>query len=69
MNISKRKRGKIIIIMEEKYVIENDCTDYIQIVLLTEEQAKAINWVFDAFDLDNMTICKVDEYTAISIND
>lgn len=55
--------------MEEKYIIENDCTDYIQIVLLTEEQAKAINWVFDAFDLDNMTICKVDEYTAISIND
>ena len=53
--------------MEEKYVIENECNDYMQVVLLTKEQAKAINWVFNTFDMD-MTISKVDEYPAISID-
>lgn len=54
--------------MKEKYIIENDCTDYVQIVSLTEEQAKAIDWVFNTFDMDNMLIYKVNECDAISID-
>lgn len=54
--------------MKEKYVIENECNDYMQVVLLTEEQAKAIDWVIDTFDMDGMTINKVDEYPATSID-
>lgn len=54
--------------MKEKYVIENECNDYIQVVLLTEEQAKAIDWVINTFDMDGMTINKVDEYPATSID-
>ena len=51
--------------MEEKYIIEDE-DDYMKVVLLTEEQAKAIGWVFNVFDCD-ITITKVDEYTALSI--
>ena len=54
--------------MEEKYIIEDADSDYMQIVSLTEEQAKAINWVFYKFDLDNMSISKVNEYPAVSID-
>lgn len=63
--MKERKRGKTL---KEKYIIENNCNDYMQIVLLTEEQAKAIDWVIDMFDMDGMTIDKVDEYPANSID-
>lgn len=54
--------------MKEKYIIEDECNDYMQVVLLTEEQAKAIDWVIDTFDMDDMTINKVDKYPATSID-
>lgn len=62
----KEKKGDKT--LKEKYIIENECNDYMQIVLLTEEQAKAIGWVIDKFDMDCMTIDKVDEYPANSID-
>lgn len=54
--------------MKEKYVIENECNDYTKMVLLTEEQAKAIDWLINTFDMDGMSIDKIDEYPAISID-
>lgn len=54
--------------MKEKYIIENESNDYMQVVLLTKEQAKAIEWMIDIFVMDDMTINKVDEYPATSID-
>lgn len=53
--------------MKEKYVIENEANEYMQIVWLSEEQASAIKWVIDVFCMEDISISKLSDYPAQEI--
>lgn len=54
--------------MKEKYVVENEANEYMQIVWLSEEQANAIKWVIDMFCMGDISICKLSDYPAEEID-
>ena len=60
--INKREVNK----MKEKYVIYYDHDNTETVIMMTEEQAKAIKWFMDEFSIDG-TIETIENYEAREI--